>query len=109
MYTNTSCTIFLNTDSGFERLYIPDCYMQSVRAEEIKRYGAEAADSVKFVIPYRHLEGEEIPEGSYIAEGIPEIAEMTELIRNNIVFYITSVTPHRAGSSDIHHMTIKGR
>lgn len=109
MYTNTDCTIFLNTDSGFDRLYISACYMQSVRAEEIKKYGAEAADSIKVIIPYRLIEGEEIPEGSYIAEGIPETADMTELIRNNIVFYITSVTPHKAGSSGIHHVTIKAR
>lgn len=116
MYTNTNCTIYAKTDSGYDVIPISACYWQSVKAHEVKKYGAELADSVKIIIPKIALGGypEEwnIPEGSYITEGSPEITitdDISPLIETENVFAIHSVTNNLRGSEEIQHITILAR
>lgn len=111
MFTNTDCTIYPKTENGYDTVHISACYWHEVRADEIKKYGAEAADSVQIIIPLDSLDGYgtewKIPENSYIAKGSPE-AEVTDCIEPviNEAFRISSVTDNRSGSAEIRHITI---
>lgn len=111
MYTNTSCTIYAKNGSGYDTVRISACYWQEVRAVEVKKYGAELADSVKVIIPLSALGGYgsewSIPEGSYIAEGSPDTVitdDISPLIDS--VYAVRSVTDNRRGSENIQHITI---
>lgn len=116
MYTNTDCTIYAKTDSGYDTIHISACYWQEIKAVDIKKYGAELADSVKIIIPKYALGGYptewNIPEGSYIIEGSPEIAitdDISPLIEAGNVFAVHSVTNNLRGSEEIQHITILAR
>ena len=122
MYTNTSCTIYAKTDSGYDTIHISDCYWQEIKVYEVKKYGAELADSVKIIIPKYALgdyldvtvEGFDwkIPEGSYIIEGSPEITitdDISPLIEAGNIFAVHSVTNNLRGSEEIQHITILAR
>lgn len=116
MYTNTNCTIYTKTDSGYDTIHISACYWQEIKAVDIKKYGAELADSVKIIIPKYALGGYptewNIPEGSYIIEGSPVIAitdDISPLIVSGNVFAVHSVTNNLRGSEEIQHITILAR
>ena len=113
MYTNTSCTIYSYNGSGYDTISISACYLQEVKANEVKKYGAELADSVKVIIPLYALGGYktswDIPPGSYIAEGSPAIAvtdDISPLVDAGLAYYIKSVTDNRRGSQAVQHITI---
>ena len=116
MYTNTSCTIYAKNENGYDTIHISDCYWQEIKAYEVKKYGAELADSVKIIIPKYalcdYLTGWKIPEGSYIIEGSPEITitdDISPLIEAGNVFAVHSVTNNLRGSEEIQHITILAR
>lgn len=113
MYTNTDCTVFLKTDNGYETVHVEGCYWQEIKAAEVKKYGAENADSVKAIIPLEYTEGLDriTKSGSYIAKGVPDI-QITDSIEPLIdypVYEICSVTDHRSGSEDVQHITVCGK
>lgn len=51
MITNDSCTVY-NTlpDGTFRRTYLPYVFWRDIKAEEIKKYGAENASSVSVTV-----------------------------------------------------------
>lgn len=115
MYTNGDCTLYVAGCSGYRSIYVPACYMQDISAAQIKKYGADIADSVKVIIPQEHCEGlDKLPrEGVYIVKGAPDV-EITDsiepLITADIPLYaVTSVTAHFSGSVGIRHITICGK
>ncbi len=111
MYTNSDCTVYSKTENGYKAIYISGCYFQEVKATEIKKYGAELADSIKVIIPSEFLSGYksewDIPEGSYIGRGCPgfDFSETIEPLLNS-VFAVNSVTDHLSGSDDVRHITV---
>jgi len=117
VYTNTSCTIYAKTDSGYNIIPIPACYFREVKAQEVKKYGAELADSVKVIIPLAALDGYktawDIPEGSYIMEGTStsetSVSSIAELVEAGVVFSINSVTNDLRGSDAVKHISIGAR
>lgn len=113
MYTNTSCTIYAYNGSGYNTVNISACYFRQVKANEVKKYGAELADAVQVIIPIYALGGYktewDIPEGSYIAEGTPSAAvtdDISPLVNAGGAYYIRSVTDNLRGSPAVRHITI---
>ncbi|MBQ8569331.1 MAG: hypothetical protein IJ446_08950 [Oscillospiraceae bacterium] len=117
MYTNTDCTVYSKHEEGYAAVYIPACCWEEIKAHEVKKYGAELADDIKVIIPLSSLTGYktewDIPEGSYIAKGSPDI-DVTDSIEplissNGDVYSVSSVTDNLRGSEAVRHITVYGR
>ena len=69
MITNASCTLY-NTlpDGTFKRTYLPAVFWRDVKAEEIKKYGAESASSVSVMIFADQLH-DYVPPAEFSGEG----------------------------------------
>ena len=69
MITNASCTLY-NTlpDGTFKRTYLPAVFWRDVKAEEVKKYGAENASSVSVMIFADQLHNY-VPPAEFLGEG----------------------------------------
>lgn len=50
MLTNESCTLYLKSGSGFDRVFVPRCHWQGSQSGSVGKSGAQNADSVTVYI-----------------------------------------------------------
>ena len=127
MITNASCTLYNTLEDGsFKRTYLPAVFWRDVKAEEIKKYGAENASSVSVMIFADQLHDYVSPadfssEGwtadtkndTYIVKGecnidvLDGISVLYENCRD--VYKVSSAVENLYGSPELWHIRIEGK
>lgn len=127
MITNASCTLY-NTlpDGTFKRTYLPAVFWRDVKAEEIKKYGAENASSVSVMIFADQLHDYVTPanfsgEGwtadtqndTYIVKGDCniDVTDGISMIYDSCrdVYKVSSAVENLYGSPELWHIRIEGK
>ena len=127
MITNASCTLY-NTlpDGTFKRTYLPAVFWRDVKAEEVKKYGAENASSVSVMIfadqlhdyvPPADFSGEgwtaDTINDTYIVKGDCNIAvtDGISIIYDSCrdVYKIYTPVENLYGSPELWHIRIEGK
>lgn len=127
MITNASCTLY-NTlpDGTFKRTFLPAVFWRNVKAEEIKKYGADNASSVSVMIFADQLHDYVKPEDfsgdgwtadtlndTYIAKGECniEITDDISILYKNCreVYKVSSAVENLYGSPELWHVRIEGK
>ena len=126
MITNTGCTLY-NTlpDGTLKRTYFPAVFWQNVKAEEIKKYGAENASSVSVMIFADQLHDYVSPDrwsgegwtadtqnDTYIVKGdccIDVSDDIGVLYENAEVYKVCSAVENLFGSPELWHIRIEGK
>ena len=127
MITNASCTLY-NTlpDGTFKRTYLPAVFWRDVKAEEVKKYGAENASSVSVMIFADQLHDYVSPaefsgEGwtadtindTYIVKGDCniDVTDGISMIYDNCreVYKVSSAVENLYGSPELWHIRIEGK
>ncbi|MBQ8826670.1 MAG: hypothetical protein IJ007_06220 [Oscillospiraceae bacterium] len=127
MITNASCTIYNQLGDGtFKRTYLPAVFWRDVKAEQIKKYGAENASEVDVMIfsdqLHDYVKAEsfngdgwtsDTRNDTYIVKGncVDEISDdVTMLYENNReVYKVCAAIENLYGSSELWHVRIEGR
>lgn len=127
MITNTSCTIYNQLGDGtFKRTYLPAVFWRDIKAEQIKKYGAENASEVDVMIfsdqLHDYIKAEnfngdgwtaDTKNDTYIVKGkcVDEISDdVTVLYENNReVYKICAAVENLYGSSELWHVRIEGK
>ena len=127
MITNASCTLYNALEDGtYKRTYLPAVFWRDVKAEEIKKYGAENASSVSVMIFADQLHDYVSPadfsgEGwtadtrndTYIVKGecnidvLDGISVLYENCRD--VYKVSSAVENLYGSPELWHIRIEGK
>ena len=126
MITNASLTLY-NTlpDGTYKRTYLPAVFWRDVKAEEIKKYGAENASSVSVMIFSDQLHDYVSPEDfsgngwtadtlndTYIVKGEcnVEVADDISVLYENCreVYKSCSAIENLYGSPELWHVRIEG-
>lgn len=127
MITNASCTLY-NTlpDGTFKRTYLPAVFWRDVKAEEVKKYGAENASSVSVMIfadqlhdyvPPAEFSGEgwtaDTINDTYIVKGDCniDVTDGISMIYDNCreVYKVSSAVENLYGSPELWHIRIEGK
>lgn len=128
MIVNASLTLY-NTlpDGTYKRTYLPAVFWRNVKAEEIKKYGADNASSVSVMVFADQLHDyvkAELFDGdgwtadtkhdTYIVKGecyteisADSVSELYE--QNREVYKICSATENLYGSVDLWHVRFEGK
>jgi len=127
MITNASCTIYNQLGDGtFKRTYLPAVFWRDVKAEQIKKYGAENASEVDIMIfadqlhdyvKAERFDGDgwtaDTKNDTYIVKGncVDEISEdVTVLYENNReVYKVCAAVENLYGSPELWHVRIEGK
>lgn len=126
MIVNASLTLY-NTlpDGTYKRTYLPAVFWRNVKAEEIKKYGAENASSVAVMIVADQLHDYVKPEDfsgagwtadtqndTYIVKGecnVKVTDDISVLYENSReVYKVRSATENLYGSPELWHIRIEG-
>lgn len=127
MITNASCTLYNALEDGtYKRTYLPAVFWRDVKAEEIKKYGADNASSVSIMIFSDQLHDYVTPEDfsgegwtvdtkndTYIVKGecsidvIDGISVIYENCRE--VYKVCSAVENLYGSPELWHVRIEGK
>ncbi len=126
MITNASCTLY-NTlpDGTYKRTYLPAVFWRDVKAEEVKKYGAENASSVAVMIFADQLHSYVSPadfvgagwtadtlNDTYIVKGEcnVEVTDDISVLYKNCreVYKIKSAVENLYGSPELWHIRIEG-
>lgn len=127
MIVNASCTLY-NTLSGgtFKRTFIPAVFWRNVKAEEIKKYGADNASSVSVMIFSDQLHDYVSPENfsgngwtadthndTYIVKGECniEVTDDISVLHKSCreVYKACSAVENLYGSPELWHVRIEGK
>lgn len=127
MIVNASLTLYNTLEDGtYKRTYLPAVYWRDVKAEEVKKYGAENASSVSVMIFSDQLYDYVSPadfsgEGwtvdtlndTYIVKGecnIPVTDDISVLYENcREVYKVSSAVENMYGSAELWHIKIEGK
>ena len=127
MITNASCTLYNALEDGtYKRTYIPAVFWRDVKAEEIKKYGAENASSVSVMIFADQLHDYVSPadfsgEGwtadtrsdTYIVKGECniDVTDGISVLYENCrdVYKVSSAVENLYGSPELWHIRIEGK
>lgn len=127
MIVNASLTLYNALENGtYKRTYIPAVYWRDVKAEEVKKYGAENASSVSVMIFSDQLYDYVSPanfsgEGwtvdtlndTYIVKGecnAPVTDDISVLYQNcREVYKVSSAVENMYGSAELWHIKIEGK
>ena len=127
MITNASCTLYNALEDGtFKRTYLPAVFWRDVKAEEIKKYGAENASSVSVMIFADQLHDYVSPadfsgEGwtadtkndTYIVKGecYIDVSDGISVLYENCrdVYKVSSAVENLYGSPELWHVRIEGK
>lgn len=127
MITNASCTLYNTLEDGtFKRTYLPAVFWRDVKAEEIKKYGAENASSVSVMIFSDQLHDYVSPsdfsgEGwtadtkndTYIVKGECniDVSDGISALYENCcdVYKVSSALENLYGSPELWHVRIEGK
>ena len=127
MITNASCTLYNTLEDGtYKRTYLPAVFWRDVKAEEIKKYGAENASSVSVMIFADQLHDYVSPsdfsgEGwtadtindTYIVKGECniDVSDGISAIYENCrdVYKVSSAVENLYGSPELWHVRIEGK
>ncbi|MGN0598880.1 MAG: DUF6751 family protein [Oscillospiraceae bacterium] len=127
MITNASCTLYNTLEDGtYKRTYLPAVFWRDVKAEEIKKYGAENASSVSVMIFADQLHDYVSPsdfsgEGwtadtrndTYIVKGECniDISDGISVLYENCrdVYKVSSAVENLYGSPELWHIRIEGK
>lgn len=126
MIVNASLTLY-NTlpDGAYKRTYLPAVFWRDVKAEEIKKYGAENASSVSVMIFSDQLHGYVSPadfsgagwtvdtlNDTYIVKGEcnVEVTDDISILYENSreVYKVRSATENLYGSPELWNIRIEG-
>lgn len=127
MIVNASCTLYNTLPGGtFKRTYLPAVFWHNVKAEEIKKYGADNASSVSVMIFSDQLHDYVSPEDfsgegwtadthndTYIVKGecnievTDDISVLHESCRE--VYKACSAVENLYGSPELWHVRIEGK
>lgn len=101
MTTNTDCTVIRLADGEDPvYLYVPAVMWQDVYAQEVKKYGAENADSAAIYFPDVDTD---VRIGDFVVMGgVDENVDPAVIC--GAVLRITSVAVNRYGSRDMQHI-----
>ena len=127
MITNASCTLYNTLPNGtFKRTYLPAVFWRDVKAEEIKKYGADNASSVSVMIFADQLHDYVSPvdfsgEGwtadtindTYIVKGDCniDVTDGISMIYDSCrdVYKVSSAVENLYGSPELWHIRIEGK
>jgi hypothetical protein len=127
MITNASCTLYNTLEDGtYKRTYLPAVFWRDVKAEEIKKYGAENASSVSVMIFADQLHDYVSPanfsgEGwtadtqsdTYIVKGECniDVSDGISVLYENCrdVYKVSSAVENLYGSPELWHVRIEGK
>ena len=127
MITNASCTLYNALEDGtFKRTYLPAVFWRDVKAEEIKKYGAENASSVSVMIFADQLHDYVSPadfsgdgwtadtiNDTYIVKGECniDISDGISVLYENCrdVYKVSSAVENLYGSPELWHIRIEGK
>lgn len=127
MIVNASCTLYNTLPGGtFKRTFLPAVFWRNVKAEEIKKYGADNASSVSVMIFSDQLHDYVSPENfsgngwtadtlndTYIVKGecnievTDDISVLHESCRE--VYKACSAVENLYGSPELWHVRIEGK
>lgn len=127
MIVNASCTLYNMLEDGtFKCTYLPAVFWRNVKAEEIKKYGADNASSVSVMIFSDQLHDYVSPEDfsgegwtadthndTYIVKGecnievTDDISVLHESCRE--VYKVSSAVGNLYGSPELWHVRIEGK
>lgn len=126
MIVNSSCTLYNTLPNGtYKRTYLPAVFWRNVKAEEIKKYGAENASSVAVMIFADQLHDYVSPadffgagwtadtrNDTYIVKGecnVEVTDDISVLYKNSReVYKVRSATENLYGSSELWHIRVEG-
>lgn len=126
MIVNASLTIYNTLPNGtYKRTYLPAVFWRDVKAEEIKKYGAENASSVSVIIFSDQLYDYVSPadfsgagwtadtlNDTYIVKGecnVEVTDDISVLYKNSReVYKVRSATENLYGSPELWHVRIEG-
>ena len=127
MITNASCTLYNALEDGtYKRTYLPAVFWRDVKAEEIKKYGAENASSVSVMIFADQLHDYVSPadfsgEGwtadnqndTYIVKGECniDVSDGISVLYENCrdIYKVSSAVENLYGSPELWHVRIEGK
>ena len=127
MITNASCTLYNTLEDGtYKRTYLPAVFWRDVKAEEIKKYGAENASSVSVMIFADQLHDYVSPSDfsgdgwtadtindTYIVKGECniDISDGISVLYENCrdVYKVSSAVENLYGSPELWHVRIEGK
>ena len=127
MIVNASCTLYNTLPGGtFKRTFIPAVFWCNVKAEEIKKYGADNASSVSVMIFSDQLHDYVNPEDfsgngwtadthndTYIVKGECniEVTDDSSVLYDNCreVYKVSSAVGNLYGSPELWHVRIEGK
>lgn len=127
MITNASCTLYNALEDGsFKRTFLPAVFWRDVKAEEIKKYGAENASSVSVMIFADQLHDYVSPaefsgeswtadtrSDTYIVKGECniDISDGISVLYENCrdVYKVSSAVENLYGSPELWHIRIEGK
>ena len=127
MITNASCTLYNALEDGtYKRTYLPAVFWRDVKAEEIKKYGADNASSVSVMIFADQLHDYVSPadfsgEGwtadtrndTYIVKGECniDVSDGISVLYENCrdVYKVSSAVENLYGSPELWHIRIEGK
>lgn len=127
MIVNSSCTIYNMLEDGtFKRTFLPAVFWRNVKAEEIKKYGADNASSVSVMIFADQLHDYVNPEDfsgngwtadtrndTYIVKGECniEVTDDSSVLYDNCreVYKVSSAVENLYGSPELWHVRIEGK
>ena len=127
MITNASCTLYNKLEDGsYKRTYLPAVFWRDVKAEEIKKYGAENASSVSVMIfadqlhdyvPPAEFSGEgwtaDTINDTYIVKGDCniDVTDGISMIYDSCreVYKVSSAVENLYGSPELWHIRIEGK
>lgn len=127
MITNASCTVYNQLEDGtFKRTYLPAVFWRNVKAEQVKKYGAENASEVDVMIfadqlhdyvKAENFKGEgwtaDTRNDTYIVKGecTDEVTDDIALIyeNNREAYKVCSAVENLYGSAELWHVRIEAR
>lgn len=127
MIVNSSCTLYNMLEDGtFKRTFLPAVFWRNVKAEEIKKYGADNASSISVMVFADQLHDYVSPEDfsgegwtadtrndTYIVKGECniEVTDDISVLHENCreVYKVSSAVGNLYGSPELWHVRIEGK
>ena len=116
MITNASCTLYNALEDGtFKRTYLPAAFWRDVKAEEIKKYGAENASSVSVMIfadqLHDYVSPSDFSGDGWTADTINDTYIVNGECNIDIsdVYKVSSAVENLYGSPELWHVRIEGK